>query len=278
MTGAAADAGAPVLCVVADGVATVTLNRPDRMNAWTHAMEVAYFDLVDALDDDPDVRAVVLTGAGRGFCPGLDADDLAARTQGVAGQEGVDRPITYARVLRKPLIAAINGGCAGIGLIQVLVADLRFAAAGAKIATAFTRRGLVAEFGASWMLPRLVGAGNAMDLLLSGRAVTADEAHAMGLVNRVYPPDELVPAAQAYARDLAANCSPMAMQAVKAQVAADWTRDLEASQEEAARLVKEPARRPDFGEGVASFTEKRAPNFPPLPPRDRAERRAAGFI
>ena len=152
-------------------IATVILNRPERMNAWTHAMEVAYFDLIDALDDDPAVRVVVLTGAGRGFCPGLDAGDLAARTQGVAGKEGVDRPMTYARTLRKPLLAAINGGCAGIGLVQALVADLRFAAAGAKLATAFTRRGLVAEFGASWMLPRLVGAGNAMDLLLSGRAV-----------------------------------------------------------------------------------------------------------
>ena len=272
------DPASPVLCAVAEGVATVTLNRPERMNAWTHAMEVAYFDLIDALDDSPDVRAVVLTGAGRGFCPGLDAGDLADRTQGVTGQEGVDRPMTYARVLRKPLIAAINGGCAGIGLIQVLVADLRFAAAGVKIATAFTRRGLVAEFGTSWMLPRLVGDGNAMDLLLSGRAITAEEAHAMGLVNRVYAADELLPAAQAYARDLAANCSPLAMQAVKAQVAADWTRALEASQEEAARLVKEPARRPDFREGVASFTEKRSPNFPPLPPRDRAEPRRAGFI
>jgi enoyl-CoA hydratase/carnithine racemase len=263
------DPASPVLCAVADGVATVTLNRPDRMNAWTHAMEVAYFDLVDALDDDPDVRAVVLTGAGRGFCPGLDAADLSQRTQGVAGQEGVDRPITYARVLRKPLIAAINGGCAGIGLIQILVADLRFAAAGAKIATAFTRRGLVAEFGASWMLPRIVGAGNAMDLLLSGRAITAEEAHEMGLVNRVLARDELLPAAQAYARDLATNCSPLAMQGVKAQVAADWTRELETSQDEASRLVKEPARRPDFQEGVASFTERRPPTFPPLPPRDR---------
>src|SRR5438034_3172419 len=128
-----ATADAPVLCDVAYGVATVTLNRPDRMNAWTHAMEVAYFDLVDQLDADPDVRAVVLTGARRGFCPGLDAADLADRTAGIAGQEGVDRPMTHARGLRKPLIAAINGGCAGIGLVQVLVADVRFAAARAKL-------------------------------------------------------------------------------------------------------------------------------------------------
>lgn len=257
----------PVLCDVVDGVATVTLNRPDRMNAWTYAMEVAYFDLVDQLDADPAVRAVVLTGAGRGFCPGLDAADLADRTQGVAGQEGVDRPMTHARSLRKPLLAAINGGCAGIGLVQALVADVRFAAAGIKLATAFTRRGLVAEFGASWLLPRIVGTGHAMDLLLSGRTVTAEEALTMGLVNRVYPADELVPAAEAYARDLATNCSPLAMQAVKEQVATDWTGELEESVVTAARLVKEPERRPDFREGVAAFTERRAPNFSPLPPR-----------
>ena len=246
------DESSPVLCEIAAGVATVTLNRPERMNAWTYEMEVAYFDLLDALDDDADVRAVVLTGAGRGFCPGLDAAVLADRTHGVKGQEGVDRPMTYARAFRKPLIAAINGGCAGIGLIQALVADLRFAAAGAKIATAFTRRGLVAEFGASWMLPRLIGTGNAMDLLLSGRPVTADEALVLGLVNRVYPADELLPAAQAYARDVAANCSPLAMQAIKAQVQHDWDRSIEESQTEAMLLVQEPARRPDFTEGVAS--------------------------
>jgi enoyl-CoA hydratase/carnithine racemase len=257
---------APVLCEIVDGVATVTLNRPDRMNAWTYAMEVAYFDLVDALDDDPAVRAVVLTGAGRGFCPGLDAADLTDRTQGVAGQEGVGRPMTYARGLRKPLIAAINGGCAGIGLVQALVADVRFAAHGAKLATSFTRRGLVAEFGASWLLPRIVGTGHAMDLLLSGRTITGDEALTMGLVNRVYAPEELLPAALDYARDLATNCSPLAMQAVKEQVATDWTGELETSVHTAGRLVKEPARRPDFREGVAAYAEKRAPKFAPLPP------------
>ncbi len=267
-------ADAPVVCEVADGVAMVTLNRPDRMNAWTHAMEVVYFDLVDELDADPSVRAVVLTGAGRGFCPGLDAADLADRTQGIAGQEGVDRPMTYALRLRKPLIAAINGGCAGIGLVQALVADVRFAAEGAKLATAFTRRGLVAEFGASWLLPRIVGTGHAMDLLLSGRTITAEEAQGMGLVNRVYPPVELLPAALEYARDLATNCSPLAMQAVKEQVATDWTGELGDSVATAARLVKEAGRRPDFRQGVAAYAERRAPNFLPLPPRPAHPRRS----
>ena len=259
-----------VLCEIADGVATVTLNRPERMNAWTYDMEVAYFDLVERLDDDPAVRAVVLTGAGRGFCPGMDAAVLAERTAGVKGKEGEDRPMTHALVLRKPLIAAINGGCAGIGLVQALVADLRFAAAGAKLATSFTRRGLVAEFGSSWMLARLVGTGTAADLLLSGRTVTAEEAHALGLVNRVYPGEELLGAAQDYARDLAANCSPMAMQGVKAQLAAEWSRTLDDSREQAVLMVRDPVRRVDFAEGVASFNEKRPPHFAPLPPREGA--------
>jgi enoyl-CoA hydratase/carnithine racemase len=258
-----------VLCERRDGVATVTLNRPARMNAWTFEMEVAYFDLLDELDDDPEVRAVVLTGAGRGFCPGLDASVLAERTAGVRGQEGEDRPMYHAAALRKPLVAAINGGCAGIGLVQALVADVRFAAAGAKLATSFTRRGLVAEFGTSWMLARLVGTGNAMDLLLSGRAVPAEEALTLGLVNRVYPPDELLPAALAYAQDLATNCSPIAMQGVKEQVAQDWFRTLEESARDATRMVRDPVYRVDFTEGVTAFAEKRAPAFAPLPSRSQ---------
>src|ERR1700736_970193 len=111
---------APVLCAVADGVATVTLHRPDRMNAWTYEMEVAYFDLVDALDDDPEVRAVVLTGSGRGFCPGLDVAVLSNRSQGGDARVRTERRLTYALSVRKPMIAAVNGGCAGIGLVQAL--------------------------------------------------------------------------------------------------------------------------------------------------------------
>ena len=256
-----------VLCDVADAVATVTLNRPERMNAWTRELELEYFDLVERLDADAAVRAVVLTGAGRGFCPGLDTAVLADRTAGIAGQEGEGRPLTFPLRLRKPLVAAINGGCAGIGLLQALVADVRFAAAGAKLATSFTRRGLVAEFGSSWLLVRIVGTGHASDLLLSGRTVTAEEAFAIGLVNRVYPPDELLDAAQDYARDLASNCSPMAMQGVKAQLAAEWSRSLEESATDAVAMVRDPVRRVDFAEGVASYNEKRPPRFAALPPR-----------
>jgi len=168
--------------------------------------------------------------------------------------------------VRKPMIAAINGGCAGIGFMQALVCDLRFAARGAKLATAFAQRGLPAEFGASWLLVRLVGQGHALDLLLSGRAVSAEEALEMGLVQRVLAPEDLVPAARD-ARSLAASCSPSAMATIKAQVAADWTRSHAESFEDARALVVDPRRRVDFAEGVASYAERRAPRFGPLPAR-----------
>jgi enoyl-CoA hydratase/carnithine racemase len=255
-----------VLRSVADGVLTVTLNRPERLNAWTRAMERQYFDVLDAADDDPEVRAIVVTGAGRGFCPGMDTQSLARAA--ASAPSGADRrPMTHPLTVRKPMVAAINGGCAGIGLVQALVCDVRFAAAGVKLATAFARRGLPAEFGSSWLLERLVGYGHALDLLLSGRPVTAEEALAMGLVNRVVPPGELVAAAHAYAADLAANCSPAAMAAIKAQVLGDWNRtEAEAFGESLAR-AEEAYGRPDFAEGVTSYVERRPPRFPALPPK-----------
>jgi len=258
-----------VLCDVdGDGVATVTLNRPARMNAWNDAMEVRYFDVLDAADADPAVRVIVLTGAGRGFCPGKDMADLEVASRGPGQDHGWrTRPMTHGLTIRKPMIAAINGGCAGIGLVQALVCDIRFAASGAKLATSFARRGLPAEFASSWLLTRLIGTGRAMDLLLSARTVSAQEASDLGLVNWVCAPDELLPAATAYARDLALNCSPSSMAAVKAQVAADWHRTYEESLIDAVARVADPAGRPDFQEGVASFVERRPPRFRPLPPR-----------
>jgi enoyl-CoA hydratase/carnithine racemase len=256
---------------VNDGVALLTLNRPERLNAWTGEMENLYFDLLEACGDDPDVRAIVVTGAGRGFCAGADMDDL----QSLGGAEGngaaaaahearVRRPQSLPLSIPKPVIAAINGPCAGIGLVQALMCDLRFAASGAKFTTAFARRGLVAEHGISWMLPRLVGPARAMDLLLSARVVLAEEACELGVVNRVLPPDELLEGTLAYARDLARNCSPASMAAMKRQVYGDLERGLIDSTADADVLMVGSFQKPDFREGVASFLERREPQFPAL--------------
>jgi enoyl-CoA hydratase/carnithine racemase len=226
-------------------------------------MENRYFDVLAAADTDPAVRAGVLTGAGTSFCPGMDMGRLAE----VAGRPmdiSARRPQYAPRLFRKPLIAAINGACAGIGLTQALMCDVRFAARGARFCTAFARRGLGAEYGMSWVLPRYVGVGNALDLLLSGRIFEADEARDLGLVNRVTDPGEVLPAAREYARDLARNCSPTAMATIRHQVLAD----LDASFEEACRrsyaVMQVLNSGPDFREGVDSFVQKRPPAFPPL--------------
>jgi len=249
-----------VRCTVDAGVATVVLNRPDRMNAWTQQMEDEYFGTLDALERDPGTRAIVVTGAGRGFCPGLDMDDLSGATQGKAARDNT-QTMLHGLGIAKPMIAAVNGACAGIGLVQALVCDVRFAAAGAKITTSFARRGLVAEFGSPWLLERIVGHANALDLLLSGRVVTAKEACELGLVNRVVAPEQLMEEAHAYAHDIAEHCSPVAMAAIKRQVYDDWFRTAKASEDEWRRLTGQQHRRPDFREGVASYVEKRRPQF-----------------
>src|SRR5208337_1662781 len=171
-----------VLYAESSGVATLTLNRPQRLNAWTPALSTRYFDLLERADDDPSVRVILVTGAGRGFSAGADMNVL----QGSESAATADaRAQTFPLTIRKPILAAINGPCAGIGLVFALMCDLRFAAAGAKFTTAFSRRGLVAEHGISWILPRLVGQARALDLLYSGRVFLAEEALALGLVNRV---------------------------------------------------------------------------------------------
>ncbi|HEV2811966.1 MAG TPA: enoyl-CoA hydratase [Solirubrobacteraceae bacterium] len=255
-----------VLREVRDGVCVLTLNRPDRMNAWTHEMEARYFDLLEEADRDPETRVVVVTGAGRGFCPGFDMQALSDMSagEGSADVEAPRRPQAFPLTIRKPIVAAINGACAGIGLVQALMCDIRFAAAGAKFTTAFARRGLVAEHGSSWMLPRLVGPARALDLLLSGRVFLAEEAERLGVVNRVLPAETVLDEALAYARDLAENCSPAAMAAIKSQVYRDLERGLDDSVADANRLMLESFARPDFAEGVQSFVERRPPRFAPL--------------
>jgi enoyl-CoA hydratase/carnithine racemase len=244
-----------------DGVLLVTWNRPERNNGWTVDLEDAYFSALVAAAADPSVRAIVVTGAGRSFCPGLDMNTLAAATAGTPMATHRRWPMTLARSIPKPVIAAINGACAGIGFIQAMSADVRFASTAAKFTTSFARRGLPAENSISWMLPRLVGTGNAMDLLLSARVVLPDEALQIGLVHRVVEPDDLLPQARAYAREVAVNCSPRAMAAIKQQVLADWERTSEESRLTALVMVADVSAAADFAEGVASFTEKRAPKF-----------------
>jgi enoyl-CoA hydratase/carnithine racemase len=248
-------------------VGVITLNRPDRGNAWTRQMQADYFGALERCASDPDVRAIVVTGAGRSFCVGADMDLLSSVAETGASAtagEADTRHHTYATTIPKPVIGAINGACAGLGLVHAVMCDVRFAAEGAKFTTAFVRRGLVAEHGISWLLPRLVGPAAALDLLLSGRIVLAEEAAEIGLVNRVLPPEEVLPQAIAYAHELATWSSPKAMATIKQQV----YRDLDASLPDALASTKEAMAEsftwPDLGEGVASFLEKREPQFEPL--------------
>ncbi len=256
-----------VLKKVEDGVALLTLNRPERLNAWTGEMGHAYFDLLEECEASAEVRAIVVTGAGKGFCAGADMAELQALGDGNLEEISMvpdERPQTFALSISKPTIAAINGACAGLGLVHALMCDIRFAAAGAKLTTAFSRRGLVAEHGISWVLPRLVGPARALDLLLSGRVVLGEEAAELGLVNRVVEPEKLLDEALAYARELATWSSPASMATMKRQVYADLTRELPEALAEANQLMGESFTKPDFVEGVASFMERREPKFVPL--------------
>lgn len=251
-----------------NGVLLLTLNRPERNNGWTFALEDAYFGTLIAAANDPAVRAIVVTGAGKSFCPGLDMQLLEeSAKKGSPGGLYRRWPMTTARLIPKPIVAAVNGACAGIGFVQMASCDLVFASATAKFTTAFARRGLPAENSLSWILPRLIGTANALDLLMSARVIMADEARSMGLVSRVVEPDELVPAALAYAGDLAINCSPTAMAHIKRQVLADWEITAEESRLRSLVLMSEMGVHPDFVEGVASYQDKRPPAFAGLDAR-----------
>jgi enoyl-CoA hydratase/carnithine racemase len=256
------------LCLydVSEGVCTLTLNNPERRNAWSRAMERRYFDLLERADADPEVRVIVVTGSGPTFCPGADIQVL----EKIADKGHMDltgrRSQAFPRSIRKPMIAAINGACAGIGLGQALNCDVRFAARGARFSTAYARRGLPAEYGLSWLLPRLIGVEKALDLLLSARVFDADEAKELGLVSRLCDPETVLSEAQAYAHDLAANCSPRSMAAMRRQVFDDLSRDFDQSMARAVAVMQEFTGNPDFAEGVASFAERRPPRFPPLEP------------
>jgi enoyl-CoA hydratase/carnithine racemase len=256
-----------VLMTVEDGVAVLTLNRPDRLNAWTPELQIAYFDLLERCAAGADVRAIVVTGAGRGFCAGADMANLQALNDN-DGQRPTaahdPRPVTFPLTIPKPIVAAINGPCAGLGLVFALMCDLRLAAVSAKLTTSFARRGLVAEHGISWILPRLVGPARALDLLLSGRVVLGGEAAELGLVNRAVADDLVVQEAVTYAQMLARESSPASMATIKRQVYADFERGLDEALADANRLMLQSFSGDDFGEGVQSFLKRRSPQFAAL--------------
>jgi len=261
---------------VAGGVATVTLNRPDRLNAWTSRMDVEVAWAMRTAEADQDVRVVVVTGAGRGFCAGADMEAL----EGFAGGKAYDltdaevtsQPedpdyggtFTYLPGLAKPVIAAVNGAAAGVGFVLACFCDIRFAAAGAKLTTSFGRLGLPAEHGVSWVLPRLVGVGRAADLLFSSRVVLAEEAAEMGLVNRVVPGDELAGEVARYATAMAAEIAPTSLAAMKRQLWGGAVERLADAWQGANRRMVSMLAAPEFAEGVAAHLGKRPPAFPGL--------------
>ncbi len=257
-------------------VATVTLDRPHRLNAWTGRMHTEYRWAINEAEQDPDVRVIVVTGAGRGFCAGADSNaleghvdkggydpgtppDLADPGYGVRPE--FDHDFAFHFGLTKPVIAAINGPAAGVGFVLACYCDLRFAAAGAKLTTAHGKLHLPAEYGLSWLLPRLIGLTRANDLLLSSRTFLAEEAAAMGLVNAVVPAEDLLEHTYGYAGMLAATVSPGSLAATKRQIYTDQHRDVGASVTEAAVLLRRMMTEPAFAEGVAALTEKRPPRW-----------------
>ena len=259
-----------------DGVATVYLHRPERYNSWTARMHAEYRWIMKRFEEDPAVRVVVLTGTGTVFCVGADAKALSgyvstegfdsalpseAERPGYGVRTEFDADVAWQLGLRFPLICAVNGSCAGVAMALAAFADIRFAVQGAKVTTATPRLAMPAEYGLSWILPRLVGLTNAADILLSGRVLLAEELAAMGFFNQVFSTDSFASGVTAYARRLAA-LSPAAVTATKRQLyedllSADPARSVERSKE----LIGELMALPDYAEGVRALVAKRAPRF-----------------
>jgi enoyl-CoA hydratase/carnithine racemase len=259
------------------GVAVVTLDRSDRMNAWTTQMGAEVRHAVAQAEKDPAAVGIILTGAGRGFCAGADLNMLAGIGEGegmgtATGELAADPgdptwgddlrgEYTYLLSVPKPIIAAINGPVAGMGVPIALACDLRFMATDAVLTTSFSQRGLIAEWGISWLLPRLIGSAAALDLLFSARKIDGVEAERLGVVNRALPRDEVLAAAKQYIVDLAQRCSPTSIAIMKRQVYQQLHAGLGAAEKEAQALMVESFSRPDFNEGVRSYMQKRPPEF-----------------
>ena len=266
---------------VEDPVAVITLNRPDRLNAMTVRMLAEIRHASAAAEADPRVLGIILTGAGRGFCAGMDLsalDEISASGEvsreappalaADPGDPAMGEDFTgvyqYFLKLRKPVIAAVNGACAGLGFCFALLCDLRFVDRNAKFSTAFSQRGLVAEHGASWLLPRLIGPSKALDLLWSARRFDGAEAERLGLADRLCEPGTTVSAAREYLEGLAAKVSPTSLMVIKQQVYRQLMMPLGPAMTETNQAMDDSLKRGDFREGVRSFLEQRPPVFPRL--------------
>jgi enoyl-CoA hydratase/carnithine racemase len=265
-----------IVYAVADRIATITLNRPDRLNAWTPTMDTEVRAAMRQAADDEQVRVIVLTGAGRGFCAGADMAALTSISDSQGGTMASRPPpapfdpdsrpdfqkrYSYFPAVPKPIIAAVNGPCAGLGLVLALYCDLRFAAPEAQFVTAFSRRGLIAEHGINWALPTLVGLSAALDLMLSSRTVSAEEALRLRLVDRVAPAGGLMAAVRAYAAELVEAVSPRSMRVMKRQLWESRFQTLGQAIESGDHEMTESFKSEDFQEGVRHFVEKRKPAF-----------------
>jgi enoyl-CoA hydratase/carnithine racemase len=271
-----------IIYTVEDPVAIITLNRPQALNAWTPSMGKEIHDAMQRAAADTAVVGIIVTGAGRAFCAGADMTSLSGIASGDTGAAGAQPAATstdasggpvddfagqfpYLMRIDKPIIAAINGAVAGMAYPFTLCCDVRVVTPDALFLTAFAQRGLIAEWGLSWLLPRLVGPGLALDLLMSSRRVGGEEAHRIGLANTLVAADELLPFCIEYVKNLAARCSPTSMAIMKRQVYEQLHRGLGEAELESQRLMIESFGRRDFGEGVKSFLEKRPPSFARLP-------------
>ena len=267
---------------VANRVATITLNRPDKLNAWTALMESEVRSHMENAEQDDEVRVIVLTGAGRGFCAGadmsllsavaergLDTRDLDERVREQALRDGAregaaqdfQKKYSYFPAIGKPVIAAINGPVVGLGLVITLYCDLRLASETSRFSTTFARRGLIAEYGMAWMLPRIVGIANALDLLFSARTIDAPEALRMGLVNRVFPHETFLEKTQETAQELASMVSPRSLRIIKRQVYEAMSQPFAEAFDISMREMIACFRTEDFKEGVAHFVQKRPAAF-----------------
>lgn len=259
--------------------AIITLNRPEALNALTNNMMEELKHALATAEADDAVVGIILTGEGRGFCAGMDMNALDSQASGGDLNDGIElkhldadpgdksmgpdfqTAFTYIMSIRKPIIVALNGVCAGLGMSIALLCDMRFASENGRFLTAFSQRGLVAEHGQSWILPRLIGPARALDLLWSSRKVDAVEAKEMGLVDRVFPHDELLDQTKAYIQGLADRSAPVSMMVMKQQIYRHMNMTLGEAMKETNKLMAESLEKDDFAEGVKSFMEKRPPSF-----------------